>query len=488
MHPTSLPSPFGIGDLGDEARAFVDFLHEAGQTLWQVLPLTPPGYGDSPYQSISAFAGNTLLIDPRALIDDGLLQPNDLPDGFVNSDRVDFEAARHLKGELLNRAFGRFREGNSPSIVAEFDEFNSRSAWWLDDYALFNAAKGGQGNREWTAWESEFAARDPQSLANARANLADEITRQKFFQFLFFRQWRALRDYARDREVKIIGDLPIFMAHDSADVWANRQLFKLNDDGSPKVVAGVPPDYFSETGQLWGNPLYDWEQLRAAEFKWWTDRVRWSLDLFDLMRIDHFRGFVACWEIPAGDATAQNGQWVDTPGHELFTALKRSIPDLPIIAENLGVITPEVEKLREEFGFPGMRVLQFAFGGDATNDHLPHNHTRDSVVYTGTHDNDTTAGWFASAGEKEREYCLQYLGTEGHEINWEMIRAAMASVGTVAIIPMQDLLGFGNEARMNLPASQKGNWSWRMTADAVSDEMIQRLRRLSHTYGRSTGG
>ena len=485
MHPTSLPSPFGIGDLGDEARAFIDFLHEAGQTLWQVLPLTPTGYGDSPYQSISAFAGNPLLIDLRALTADGLLHANEFVDAFVDTDSVDFEFARSTKTELLNRAFANFRNQAAGSIAAEFAEFCARAAWWLDDYALFNAAKRSQDNREWTAWNSDLARGNPETLAQARLDLANEITREKFYQFLFFRQWNALRSYARQRNVRVIGDLPIFVAHDSADVWAHSELFKLDDDGKPIVVAGVPPDYFSETGQLWGNPLYDWEQLRAMDFKWWIDRVRWSLELFDLVRIDHFRGFAACWEIPAGDPTAENGRWVETPGHEFFAALKKTLGDLPIIAENLGVITPEVETLREAFGFPGMRVLQFAFGGDATNDHLPHNYTRDSVVYTGTHDNDTTVGWFGNAGEPDRRYCLGYLATDGREINWDMIRAAMASVGDWAIIPTQDLLGLGNEARMNLPASERGNWQWRMKSDVLNGDLARRLRDLTKLYGRT---
>lgn len=484
MHPTSLPSPFGIGDFGDEARAFIDFLHEAGQTLWQVLPLTPTGYGDSPYQSISAFAGNPLLIDPRALVADGLLAANDLASSFAEVDRINFESARSTKSALLDKAFESIRDRDLPSIGSEFDEFCTRSAWWLDDYALFNAAKGAQGNREWTAWDRGLAFRNPQALTRVRVELANEIRKQKFFQFLFFRQWRALRDYARDRRVKIIGDLPIFVAHDSADVWANRELFQLENEGKPTVVAGVPPDYFSETGQLWGNPLYDWTRLRATEFKWWIDRVRWSLELFDYLRIDHFRGFVACWEIPAGDPTAENGRWVEAPGRELFTTLKQRLGELPVIAENLGVITPEVERLREEFGFPGMRVLQFAFGGEATNEHLPHNHTRDSVVYTGTHDNDTTVGWFRSAGEQERDHCLQYLAIDGNEINWQMIRATMSSVASMAIVPMQDVLGLGNEARMNLPATEHGNWVWRMKPDALNHEMIRRLREMTETYGR----
>src|SRR5436190_3042354 len=485
LHPTSLPSPFGIGDFGDEALAFVDFLHEAGQTVWQVLPLTPTGYGDSPYQSISAFAGNTLLIDLRALVANGLLHANDLSGTFLDSDRVNFEAARSAKSRFLTRAFERFRDQAPTSITSDFDEFCARSAWWLEDYALFNAVKSARGDREWTAWDRQLAIRETQALAQARVDFAEEITRQKFFQFLFFRQWQTLRDYAGERGVRIIGDLPIFVAHDSADVWAHSELFKLDESGGPMVVAGVPPDYFSETGQLWGNPLYDWERLRATEFKWWIDRVRWSFELFDLVRIDHFRGFIACWEIPAGDATAQNGQWVATPGRDLFAALKTALGHLPIIAENLGVITPEVENLREEFGFPGMRVLQFAFGGEATNDHLPHNHTHDSVVYTGTHDNDTTLGWFTSLGNEERGHALRYLDTDGHQINWDMIRAAMASVGNLAIVPMQDVLGLGNEARMNLPASDHGNWSWRMAPDSINGEIAQRLQEFGKLFGRN---
>jgi 4-alpha-glucanotransferase len=485
LHPTSLPSPFGIGDFGAEARGFIDFLHDAGQTLWQVLPLTPTGYGDSPYQSISAFAGNPLLIDPRALVADGLLQPADFTDPHGDGERVDFSAARSLKAKLLAQAFVNFDRQPDAAINSEFNEFCSRSSWWLDDYALFIAIKTTEADREWTAWDRQLAFREPHAIAGARTDLADELTRQKFFQFLFFRQWQALRVYARERHVRIIGDLPIFVAHDSADVWAYRDLFQLDDQGRPKVVAGVPPDYFSETGQLWGNPLYDWEHLRATEFSWWIDRVRWSLELFDLGRIDHFRGFVSCWEIPAGEPTAQNGRWVDTPGRELFTALKNALGELPIIAENLGVITPEVENLRIEFGFPGMRVLQFAFGGDATNDHLPHNHTPDSVVYSGTHDNDTTLGWFANLGNEEREYALRYLDADGREINWDLIRAAMASVAALAIVPMQDVLGLGNEARMNLPASETGNWNWRMKSDAVKDETGQRLRDVAQTYGRN---
>jgi 4-alpha-glucanotransferase len=483
LHPTSLPSPFGIGDFGDEARAFVDFLHDAGQTLWQILPLGPTGYGDSPYQSLSAFAGNILLIDPRILLSDGWLDETAIATTRFSAERTSFEIVRDFKERILHHVFHRFRTLSANEQTA-FQQFCDASSWWLDDYAVFTVLKKIHGGAAWNLWNGELARREPAALDAIARTYEEDILEQKFFQFLFFRQWNSLRDYARERNVRIMGDLPIFVAHDSADVWANGDFFKLKDDGQPTVVAGVPPDYFSETGQLWGNPLYDWESLRANEFKWWIDRVRWSLELFDLVRIDHFRGFISCWEIPAGDATAQYGRWVETPGRELFTALKSALGELPIIAENLGVITPEVESLREEFGFPGMRVLQFAFGGDATNDHLPHNHTRDSVAYTGTHDNDTSAGWFASANEKERDYCLQYLGTEGQEINWELIRSALASVATMAIIPMQDLLGLGTEARMNLPASTSDNWAWRLAPGALSGQLAKRLKHLTETYGR----
>ncbi len=489
LHPTSLPGGFGIGDFGGEARAFIDFLAAAGQRLWQVLPLGPTGYGNSPYQSLSAFAGNTLLFDPRQLIADGLLTPEDVVHPEFSEDHVEFEAVRQFKDELLGKAYKNFKSDSPSNVRAEFAEFCEASAWWLDDYALFRALKDAQGGSEWTAWDRDLSERRPAALENARVELHDPIAAQKFFQFVFFRQWKALRDYCHPRDIRIIGDLPIFVAHDSADVWAHREYFKLDDTGKPTLVAGVPPDYFSETGQLWGNPVYDWERLRADGFKWWIDRVRFALEQFDFLRIDHFRGFAACWEIPAGETTAQNGQWIPAPGREVFTALTEALGDLPIIAENLGVITPDVEDLREEFGFPGMRVLQFAFGSDAANVHLPHNYTRDVTVYTGTHDNDTTTSWFASLSKSEpnqteRDFCLKYVGSNGQEIHWDLIRAALASVADTAIIPLQDVLGLRSETRMNLPASQSGNWIWRLVAGALTDEVAQRLKELAILYGR----
>jgi 4-alpha-glucanotransferase len=484
LHITSLPSPFGIGDLGEEARAFIDFLHNAGQTLWQILPLGPTGYGNSPYQSLSAFAGNTLLIDPRALISEGWLNETVIGTVRFSSAQTKFEIVRDFKERILHHAFHRFRTLSSNEHGA-FEQFCDSSSWWLDDYAMFTVLKKVHGGSAWTLWNGELARREPAALEAIARTYEADIIEQKFFQFLFFRQWNSLRDYARERKVRIIGDLPIFVAHDSADVWAHRDYFKLDDEGNPLVVAGVPPDYFSETGQLWGNPLYDWEHLRADNFTWWIDRVRWSLGLFDFVRVDHFRGFAACWESPAREETAVNGKWIETPGRELFTALQKSLGDLPIIAENLGVMTKDVESLRNDFDFPGMRVLQFAFGGDATNDHLPHNYTRDTVVYTGTHDNDTTIGWFTSLDGEARAHCAGYLATEGLEINWDMIRAAVASVAGTAIIPLQDVLGLGAEARMNLPASKDGNWTWRMRPNATNTEIAERLNDLTRLYGRN---
>lgn len=485
LHPTSLPGSFGIGDFGDEARAFVDFLAAAGQSLWQVLPLGPTGYGNSPYQSLSAFAGNTQLIDPRQFVADGLLAAADLSAKTFSADRLEFEEVRPFKEQLLVKAFAAFQNQPAPALRGEFEQFCELSAWWLDDYALFRALKDAHDGRAWSDWDRELAERQPAALDTARTGLRDQIAAQKFFQFYFFRQWMALRDYCHERGVRIIGDLPIFVAHDSADVWAHPEYFKLDQQGNPTVVAGVPPDYFSETGQLWGNPLYDWNRLRADGFKWWIDRVRFAFSQFDLMRIDHFRGFAACWEIPAGEPTAQNGRWIPAPGQELFAAVAGALGQLPIIAENLGVITPEVENLRTEFGFPGMRVLQFAFGSDTTNVHLPHSYTGDVTVYTGTHDNDTTLGWFNGLGEtEERDFCLKYLGCDAREVHWDFIRAAQASVAATAIIPLQDVLGLGNEARMNLPASTTGNWAWRFDATLLTDAIAGRLKELSVTYGR----
>ncbi|HEY0430681.1 MAG TPA: 4-alpha-glucanotransferase [Pyrinomonadaceae bacterium] len=496
LHPTSLPGPYGIGDLGPQAYAFADFLETAGQSLWQVLPLGPTGYGDSPYACYSAFAGNTLLISPEQLVSDGLLTKDDLAGQVAFADdRIDFEAAHQGKDSILRQAFASFERNSEPKLSAAFDEFCRRHTSWLDDYALFRALKDAHAGVAWNEWEPALVRRDSAAISAAKQELKREIEAQKFYQFLFFRQWFALKTYCNHRGIKLIGDIPIFVAHDSADVWTNPDQFKLNEDGSPIVVAGVPPDYFSSTGQLWGNPLYNWERMLGDGFKWWIQRVRATLDTYDIARIDHFRGFAACWEIPGGDKTAERGRWVEAPGRELFTAIRSALGELPIIAEDLGVITPDVEALRDDFGFPGMRILQFGFSSDTKNADLPHNYHQNVVVYTGTHDNDTAVGWFSSVAgagstrdaaqiEREREFCLKYLNTEGHEINWDFIRAVLASVANTAVVPLQDVLGLGTEARMNLPNSSDGNWAWRYQAGALTEKIGTRLRELTQLYGR----
>jgi 4-alpha-glucanotransferase len=500
LHPTSLPGAYGVGDLGGEALAFADFLADARQTLWQVLPLGPTGYGDSPYQCFSAFAGNTLLVSPERLSEDGLLDRSDLDDApRLPVDRVDFGEAIKFKNRLLARAFDNFKRKTSVPLRAEFDAFRRRESAWLEDYALFRALKDARGGASWNAWEPPLARREEGALSRARETLRERIEAHEFSQFLFFRQWAALRDYCRVRGIKIVGDIPIFVAYDSADVWVNRHLFKLDEHGSPRVVAGVPPDYFSATGQLWGNPIYEWDAKRSDVIDWWIGRIRSTLKLVCIVRVDHFRGFAASWEIPAGDNTAVRGRWVNAPGRELFAAIKRELHDPPIIAEDLGVITPDVDRLRDEFGFPGMRILQFAFGGDDANRDLPHNYHPNVVVYTGTHDNDTTVGWFNSTAGKdstrdaaqiarERKFCLDYLATDGAEIHWDFIRAALESVADTAITPLQDVLGLDSRARMNLPASAEGNWSWRYERGALTAEIRERLRKLTELSGRGPHG
>ncbi|MEJ7618518.1 MAG: 4-alpha-glucanotransferase [Pyrinomonadaceae bacterium] len=498
LHPTSLPGRFGIGDLGRAAYAFVDFLIESRQSLWQVLPLGPTGYGDSPYQCFSAFAGNTLLISPERLVADELLDAHDISQvPSFPADKVDFGAVITYKNDLLRRAFERFKRAiNKSSHSAALASFARREAYWLDDYALYRALKDDQGGAAWNKWQSAYARRDPQALLKARARLSEAIEEQKFFQYVFFKQWSELKTYANERGIKIVGDIPIFVAYDSADVWMNPDQFKLNAGGEPVVVAGVPPDYFSATGQLWGNPIYDWDRMRAEKFAWWVKRVRATLETVDLVRIDHFRGFAACWEVPGQDETAERGRWVNAPGREIFQAIRDELGELPIIAEDLGVITPDVEALRDDFAFPGMRILQFAFGGDPQSQDLPHNYVSNVVVYTGTHDNDTIIGWYTSevgAGStrdetqiiNERHYCRQYLNTNGREINWDFIRAVFASVADTAIVPLQDVIGLGNAARMNLPASMQGNWEWRCLDDQLTAAMGERLRDLTEIYGRA---
>jgi 4-alpha-glucanotransferase len=496
LQPTSLPGPFGIGDLGDEAYRFADFLVAGGQSLWQVLPLGPTGYGDSPYACYSAFAGNTLLISPEKLFEEGLLAKTDLDEiPALPTERVDFEGVHKAKEIVLAKAFARYQRTTDTELRSAFETFAEQNASWLDDYALFRALKSAHAGQAWHEWERPLVGREPTALARSGEGLHNQIEAHKFFQFIFFKQWFALKAYCNERDISLVGDIPIFVAHDSADVWTNPDQFKLDERGRPTVVAGVPPDYFSATGQFWGNPLYDWDRMLADGFKWWIERVRATLQTVDIARIDHFRGFAACWEIPGDDKTAERGRWVEAPGRELFTAIRGALREIPIIAEDLGVITPDVEKLRDDFGFPGMRILQFAFSSDPKNIDLPHNYHRNVVVYTGTHDNDTSVGWFnsvAGAGStrteaqisSERNFGLEYLNTNGQEIHWDFIRAALSSVADTAIVPLQDLLGLGTEARMNLPNSTQGNWSWRFKQDALTEDQSQRLRSMTDTYGR----
>jgi 4-alpha-glucanotransferase len=485
LHPTSLPSPYGCGDLGPGATQFFEFLTAAGQTLWQTLPLGPTGFGDSPYAALSAFAGNPLLISPERLVEDGLLDADDIaaPPDFP-ARRVDYCAVTAWKMELLGRASARFACLSDHPLRGAYDAFRAQSANWLDDFTLFMALKERHGLRAWVEWPRQYAQRDPEALAEARCDLADQIALHQFAQFAFFRQWARAREEAARRGVRVIGDLAIFVAHDSADVWSHPELFALDDEGQPLVVAGVPPDYFSVTGQRWGNPLYRWETLRESGYAWWVERVRQALRVYDIIRLDHFRGFEAYWEIPSGAPNAVQGAWRPGPGADLFRAIREALGEVPFIAEDLGVITPEVRALRREMGFPGMRVLQFAFGATARSHDLPHNYTPNAVVYTGTHDNDTTRGWFATRAGRERAYALAYLDCEPERVTWAMIRAACASVARMAVVPLQDVLDLGSEARLNTPSLLDGNWAWRYAEGDLTAAHAWRLRKLAKLYGR----
>ncbi len=497
LHPTSLPGRFGIGELGPEAYRFVDFLAGAGQKLWQVLPLNPTGYGDSPYQCFSAFAGNPLLISLEKLVETGLLSPADMGEApRFPEDCADYGAVIQFKLPILQRAARRFLARASATEQERFQSFCGDHAWWLDDFALFMACKDAHHGAVWNGWAPELAFRDTSALERGRKELAESMAVTKFCQFEFFRQWHALKAYCAASGIRIMGDIPIYVAHDSADVWAHPELFWLDAQGRPAQVAGVPPDYFSATGQLWGNPIYRWDVLKDSGYSFWIDRFRASLCLFDIVRLDHFRGFEAYWTIPADEPTAINGKWVKGPGAELFSVLQAKLGKLPIVAENLGVITPEVEAIRHQFGFPGMSLLQFAFGNDPQGPSFrPHNYERNLVAYTGGHDNDTTVGWWTGGGagdstrtaddiRREREFTRQYLGFETGDIAWIFIRAVLASVADTVVSPLQDVLGLGSEARMNLPGRPSGNWRWRYRARALAENLQQRLKSLTTIYDR----
>jgi len=485
LHPTSLPGPHGIGDFGMSAFRFVDWLAEAGQKLWQIMPLGPTGYGDSPYSSPSAFAGNPLLVSLTWLRGDGLLEEQELADSPEFPDgHVDFGAVVAFKDRLLRTSHLTFEGSAGDPQRPGFDRFCDDEAWWLDDYALFMAVKHANDMRGWQEWDEPIRTRDEAAVSAARNAFADEIAYIKFVQFQFQRQWLELRAYANDRGVRIIGDIPIFVAEDSSDVWANQAQFKVDAEGRALAVAGVPPDPFSATGQIWGNPLYDWRTMRVDDFLWWRQRIGRTLQLVDIVRIDHFRAFAAAWVVPAGSETAATGHWERTPGGDVFAAIRREFGEAPVIIEDLGVITPDVIALREILGFPGMNVLQFAFENDPSNVYLPHNYRRNSVVYTATHDNQTTLGWFAAKPEAERQAIQRYLGRDGADIAWDLIRLALSSVADTAIIGMQDVLRLGDEARMNVPGQALGNWSWRFLDTQLDSGLAHGLRELTWLYGR----
>lgn len=484
-HPSSFPGPHGIGDLGGEAYRFIDWLALAGQRRWQVMPLGPTGFGDSPYAALSAFAGNPLLISLDRLHGEGLLDDADMASyPHLDGWQVDYGTVIGSKFPLLRRAFDRFRRGAAGDQRAPFQAFCEAERGWLDDFALFMAVKDAQGGKPWTEWPAPLLLREPAALAEWTSKLDTDIRYHKFAQFQFARQWADLRAYANERGVRIIGDIPIFVAHDSVDVWANRSRFRLDGHGLPTAVAGVPPDPFAATGQLWGNPVFDWPAMAADGYGWWVARMRAMLTQVDVIRIDHFRGFAAAWVVPAGDETAAGGHWEAGPGRAFFDALRAAIGDVEIIVEDLGVITPDVIALREDLGLPGMKVLQFAFGEDPDNPYLPHNYERNDVVYTATHDNQTTIGWFAGLQEQTRVAVQRYIGRDGSDIAWDMMRLALWSVADLAIVSLQDVMRLGDEARMNTPGRPGGNWTWRYLPHQLHDGLAAGLGDLTTTYGR----
>ena len=500
LHPTSLPGPNGIGTLGAEARNFVDFLAKAGLSLWQILPLGPTGYGDSPYQCLSAFAGNPYIIDPDELAALGLASASEVEACRVpNRGKVDFGWLFAEKRKLIDNAWENFKRGEGKMrkrgasgavahyLGADFAHFSKTNAFWLDDFALFSAIKESRGHDSWNRWPEGLKRREANALAAFSLAADDSIKRNKFAQYLFHRQWRELRAYANAKKVRIIGDLPIFAAYDSADTWAHPELFLLDQEGKPSKVAGVPPDYFTATGQLWGNPLYDWKSNAKEGYAWWISRIKAALGMVDILRVDHFRGFVEYWAVPAEDKTAAGGSWEKGPGLSLFEAVEAELGDLPIIAEDLGFMTGEVQKLRRKLGFPGMKILQFAFESEGDNPDYPHNYKRNSVVYTGTHDNDTCMGWIEGAAPAAARRALRYIGGRRATFAWDMIRTAWASPACIAVAPVQDLLALGTESRMNYPGRQESYWTWRLADGALTEKLARKMRALTNRFFRSVG-
>ena len=487
FHPTSLPGKYGIGTLGKEAYAFIDFLKKSRQKLWQIFPLGPTGYGDSPYQSFSSFAGNPYLIDFDLLIEAHLLSEEDLRDVFFgdNEEYIDYGAIYNQKYPLLRRAYENFKSSDNHEMKENLEHFKRENASWLNDYSLYISLKNHFNGLPWNEWAHDIKNREHGAMEHYKNELADDIEYHNFIQFLFFKQWGDVKRYANENGIKIIGDIPIFVAADSSDAWANPEIFLFDEERKPVKVAGVPPDYFSATGQLWGNPLYNWQKLKETNYSWWVERVRANLSTCDIIRIDHFRGFEAYWAVPYGDDTAINGQWEPGPGIDLFNAIKSQLGELPIIAEDLGLMTQGVIDLREATGFPGMKILGFAFDSGEENDYLPHTYTKNCVVYTGTHDNDTLIGWFQKAKEEDRQFARDYLNSRSDdEIHWDAIRGAWSSVANMAISPVQDFLGLGSEARINTPGVAAGNWQWRLKHGVLTDELAEKIAKLTKVYSR----
>jgi len=491
LHPTSLPSKYGIGDLGPELYKFVDFLHKHKLNLWQILPLGPTGYADSPYQSFSAFAGNPMLISFDKLIEMKLLTKSECePTQSFPDFQVDFGRVIEYKWNLLEHAFNNYQREPPPKIEKEFDVFIHTHEFWLEDFSIFMSIKLGNDLKAWIEWDKELRYHEPSAISNWKKTHEKELLFQKFIQYLFFRQWKEAKEYTNQKKIKIIGDIPIFVAYDSVDVWAHPEYYQLDEERKLKYVAGVPPDYFSETGQRWGNPLYDWDEIKKDDYRWWIQRIKHCFQIVDILRIDHFRGFESYWQIPASEETAIIGEWKDGPEIEIFRKFQQDLGDLAIIAEDLGLITPKVEHLLHDTGYPGMRVLQFAFEENeenpAKNKFLPHNYDQNSIAYTGTHDNQTTKAWFSELPKKVKKYILKYINSNGKDIVGDLIRLVWSSVANMAVIPLQDLLRLGDEARMNIPGTTSDNWKWRFTWDQFNSEDCDELTAMTQLYGRVT--
>lgn len=487
LHPTSLPGKYGIGDIGKEAFKFIDFLEKAGQKIWQILPLGPTGYGNSPYQCYSSLSGNPLLISLEELVEKKLLSKQDVDNQDLfnfTENQVNFEDVQLYKNLLLQKAYNNFTSSEFEADQNGFDLFCKNKCNWLDDYALFMALKKYFNDLPWYEWADDFKLRNAEALNFYKQKLKNEIALQQFIQYLFFSQWEAVRLYANTKGIKIIGDIPLYVSFDSADVWIYPEYFLLDEHRNPISVSGVPPDYFSKTGQLWGNPVYNWEVLEKNQFSWWVNRIQENLKLYDIIRVDHFRGLSAYWAIPFGDETAINGEWIDAPGKQLFDTLLCKLGDLPLIAEDLGAITPEVEQLRDTFDFPGMKILQFAFDSDEANEYLPHTYIKNCIAYTGTHDNNTVRGWWNSTTEENKQHVLDYLNCSENDVCWTLIRAVWSSVANIAIVPLQDLLELGEEGRMNTPGATANNWLWRFREDSLTNKLAEKMKKITTIYDR----